>query len=474
MRDPLKEFIHHNRPEMDTAEPSKELWNKIETRMNFAPGIAAKTTPWLKHFFFGASVITVATVISAAWPKMFPSETSAFIPTLQQENKKVMPEILDNPANAEPVNFPLLAPVNEPAENVFAPLMEITPNYFPEISAFTLMPDTISDYIAPIPPSKENNSYRMESSTMHVDTLFNGITRLEITGDLFDVNIKGHSESSLHVHGDLSTKAKNNETRYEVTITRHDTVLKVHVGTIYENKYKSCVINSSSDALLNFDVPEKINLLLQDNYGNAEISGLRGSVLDVKMSTGDLALSNIQTNPKITLSYGDLTATGIKGNITSRTSTGSSTMSNVVGNVDASTTYGDQKLTNITGELKLVSSTGSVDITNATGNATIKTTYGDIDLQNYKGTPSFVTSTGSIKGKNVELTGNANFTTTYGDISIALVNKMDALSFDLVTTYGDILINKNGQRIEKDDKLELQKGSILIRARTSTGSQEYQ
>jgi DUF4097 and DUF4098 domain-containing protein YvlB len=113
-------------------------------------------------------------------------------------------------------------------------------------------------------------------------------------------------------------------------------------------------------------------------------------------------------------------------------------------------------------------------MTNVTGNANIKTTYGDIDLQNYKGTPQFVTSTGSIKGKNVELTGNTSFTTTYGDISLVLVNELDALSFDLATTYGDILINKNGQRIEKENKLDLQKGSILIKARTSTGSQQYE
>jgi hypothetical protein len=73
----------------------------------------------------------------------------------------------------------------------------------------------------------------------------------------------------------------------------------------------------------------------------------------------------------------------------------------------------------------------------------------------------------------VELTGNTTLTTSYGDISLVLVNELDALSFDLSTSYGDIRIDKNGQKYREEKQLTLQKGNILIKAKSASGSQTY-
>src|SRR4051812_13187437 len=86
MRDPLKKFVDQHRPEMDTAEPSSQLWNKIETQMNFAPAIASHTFPWLKSFFFGASVVAVAAASFLLRPgkQMPPTENYTPVPVVLQ------------------------------------------------------------------------------------------------------------------------------------------------------------------------------------------------------------------------------------------------------------------------------------------------------------------------------------------------------------------------------------------------------
>jgi hypothetical protein len=283
----------------------------------------------------------------------------------------------------------------------------------------------------------------------------------------------------VNVKGNLSVKTKGvvtNKPHYTLTFTRQDTVLKINVKCEGENgKNKSFMVAGTliCDARLDINVPEKINLIVQDNYGDASVSGLRGGICDVQISSGDVVLKDLQNNPKLTLTYGDLTATNVKGNIWAKMSSGSSSLTDIIGNVEVSSSYGDQKLTNVTGTIKLTGATGNIKLINVTGDANVKTSYGDIRLENYKGTPQFTTSSGDINGKSVELTGNTTLITSYGDISLTLVNELDALSFDLSTSYGDIRIDKNGQKYSEEKQLTLQKGNILIKAKSATGSQSY-
>jgi hypothetical protein len=488
MRDPLKEFFIRHRPELDTAEPPADTWHKIEMRMNMTTTIAAKSIPWLKHFFFGASAIVVAGV---SWFLYQGNNTAkeAFSKPLEIQ-QAILPPATTTSFTSEKTNSPETSPASqnkpESVVNTQAPNQTLPGN---SALLFPSLPGVIENSKNSPPPiqantpvhltvTEDNSSQNYEGADLHLDTMLNGITRLEITGSSFDVDVKSHSDQSLHISGNLSIKTKGivtNKKIYKVTITRKDTVLQVNVVMAGENGKENCVVVGSMtvESLLHFEVPEKTNLVVHTTYGDAKVAGLSGTVCDLALTTGDISLNDLQNNPKVITTYGDIAAANIKGNLFVRTSTGDITLNGLTGNLDITTTYGDQKLQNVTGEIKSLCSTGDVTMTNVTGNTIVKITYGDIALENYKGTPEFSTSTGDIKGKNVELTGNSAFTTTYGDITMHLVNEMDALSFDLATTYGDIHIDKNGQRIEEDHKFSLQKGNIMIRARTSTGDQEY-
>jgi hypothetical protein len=483
MRDPLKEFVDQHRPEMDTAEPSSELWNKIETQMNFAPAIAAKTFPWLKSFFFGASAVAIAAVSYLNRPgnetSTSPNYTS--VPAIQQTIAS-QPAVINNTVKNGPIGFPL-SPISQTAPAISTSFLfpQNSDTYFGGITEAPAATDSLfkpEKNSTVIPFYKSSGTVEKTGDSLSVDTLFNGITRLEVSGGSFDVNVKAHTNESLNVKGKLTIKTKGvvtNKPHYKLTFTRQDTVLKINVECEGENGSKSYTVVGTliCNARLDIDVPEKINLIVQDRYGDASVSGLRGGICDMQLNSGDVVLKDLQTNPKLTLTYGDLTATNIKGNIFAKLSSGDFTLTDVVGNVDASSTYGDQKLSNVTGTVKLSGASGGIKMINVTGDANVKTSYGDIRLENYKGAPQFTTASGDIDGKNVELTGNTTLTTSYGDISLVLVNELDALSFDLSTSYGDIRIDKNGQKYREEKQLTLQKGNILIKAKSASGSQTY-
>jgi hypothetical protein len=62
MSDKLQEFVDKHRKEFDTEEPSKDLWNKIDSKIdgsNSAP-INSKWFSKLKYFGLGASILVIA------------------------------------------------------------------------------------------------------------------------------------------------------------------------------------------------------------------------------------------------------------------------------------------------------------------------------------------------------------------------------------------------------------------------------
>jgi hypothetical protein len=73
----------------------------------------------------------------------------------------------------------------------------------------------------------------------------------------------------------------------------------------------------------------------------------------------------------------------------------------------------------------------------------------------------------------VELTANSTFVTTYGDVRMNLINPLQALSFELATTYGEILVDKNGEKFTNESKLNIKRGDILVKATSSSGDQVF-
>jgi hypothetical protein len=484
MRDPLKDFIDAYRPELDTVEPSAQLWTKIEMTMNAAPAITAKSFSWLKYFAFGASAVTIILTYSFFKPASSRAESSAAV---KEENHPAPAVVNTAPAaspNNDPVNTAALPAVyqkGKTAEPALPVIEQPTAAALPPAA-----PSSVSqaEEHTPVAASSSPHDHHFktlrEGASIEVDTIFSGITRLDICCSSADVNVQSHRSSDLRLKSTLSWKGKGahvTKQHFTLGLERKDTVLYVTVSLESERKNEnrnSVFIGSSiTEGNLSFEVPENLNLVLRNQFSDATVSGIHGCVCNATVSSGNITLSDIRSNPRVSATFGDFNAKNITGNLTASVSSGGATIDKLDGNISLSTTFGDQHISHITGTIKASASSGSVTIDGMTGDARVSTTFGNIELKNYKGAPSLTASSGSITGKQVELTGNASMTTTFGDISMNLTNSLDALSFELYTTFGDILIDKDGQRLEGENKYSLHKGSILIKATSSSGSQVY-
>jgi len=66
-----------------------------------------------------------------------------------------------------------------------------------------------------------------------------------------------------------------------------------------------------------------------------------------------------------------------------------------------------------------------------------------------------------------------DFKTSSGDIHINFLNEMKELSFDLKSSSGDLLVEKNNIKNSSDKSLVVGQGPILVRGVSSFGDQSY-
>lgn len=462
MRDTLKDYIDQHRGELDKAVPSDKLWAKIETSMIVAIPAAGITSgiPWLKYFGFGLSSVAGAVVVYSAINSASP-DTTAATNNIVPEKKVVVnaqDEILaTNPAANE---FILMNTATQ------LPLAEI-----PESNESTPMIPASDTVSAPV---KENFNASTNATNVS-DSVFSGIKRVIVTVSSASVTVKGYSGTDVSVsHGNAS------DSSLKIEYTRTDTLLRINARVecgkpkITRSRkgfsYNSC---TTANPLLTLMIPNGTSIVVQNTYGDSDVSGIQAPQCEVRTSSGDVKLNSIVAATSVIASYGDLDADNITGNFTARLSSGSATVKNVTGNVDVVSTYGDQELSDITGNLKANGSSGNIRITNLNGDVNANTTYGDISINNFKGSARLISSSGSINGEKVELTANSTFVTTYGDVRMNLINPLEALSFELVTTYGEISIDKNGEKFTNDSRLNLKRGNILVKATSSSGDQTF-
>lgn len=482
MRDPLKESIDRHRPELDTAEPSAELWQKIETKMIATQPVSIHSgKSWLKYFAFGASAIAAGIVVYSLNSQPYSSASSAAsnsIPAQVLSQPQTIPassatsssfvsntETGEQQSPAQPA-LSFTGKTQEPAEQDMQNGKTEPENILQEYSSSSAQND------APAP----DGTVKKEGTTILLDTLFTGISRLEISCSSADINVKGGNNAGVKITGKLQCEVKGahiGNTHYTVTYERHDSLLKVNaVLTCSKNNFGSICV-SKNTAVLNFELPEGIDLTVKNTYGDSNISGLNGGHCSLTQSSGDIALTDSKTDVVANTTYGDLTVSHITGKLNSKLSSGDIKADHITGDIDLVSTYGNIRLSEITGRMLIRGSSGDITLTNASGDADITTSYGNIRVENYKGTPKFTSGSGDITGKKVELTGNTDLKTTYGNINMELVNGLDALSFDLSVTYGQILIDKNGQQVKQEKSYSMQKGNILIRATSNSGDQTY-
>ena len=135
-------------------------------------------------------------------------------------------------------------------------------------------------------------------------------------------------------------------------------------------------------------------------------------------SGGNINLTAILGEQKITTSGGNITINNVKGKIKGTTSGGNIQVKDADNDIDLTTSGGNVEANNCTGSVKLSTSGGNVQLVNLNGNVDANTSGGNVTANTIKGDLAAHTS-----GGNVELFGlscNLNASTSGGDIKVTI------------------------------------------------------
>jgi hypothetical protein len=137
--------------------------------------------------------------------------------------------------------------------------------------------------------------------------------------------------------------------------------------------------------------------------------------------------------------------------------------------LQAESSSGAMAIDRFDGTMSAKTSSGGIELREARGSFLLGTSSGSIRLEEISGMLGATTKAGSIKGSAIVLTANSSFETSSGSISLGLAMPPSSLSFDLSSISGSLKAADSRSR----KSLVAGSGPILIRGKTSSGSQDY-
>ncbi len=363
-----------------------------------------------------------------------------------------------------------------------------------------------------------------------VDTMFTGVKRLEVNAMMCNVNLDAQNTENVTLKGELNIETKGLvavRSDFRIFYERSGELLKVWI----ENKGKSNTLFVGSlyyNGFLNFTVPEKTDVVLKNSSGDITARGLSGNIeavsgygnqsfkdingniktncasgnvsvdqlngdLDLTANYGNITLNKLRGELKVICSsgwisgkdiqaklcdirenYGNIKLNNVNAEVQIESKSGDISLSTISGKVKLISVYGNQNLFGISGNISSKSSSGNVNIQTSEGDIDLELGYGNADMKDCKGDVKVVSRSGHITGRNIELPGRMELKAEYGNIHINLKNKIDELSFDLLTNYGHIYIDKDGTKRSKENgAILIEKGKIQISGYTRSGSQWF-
>lgn len=475
----LENYIKMNRDQFETFSPSDAVWAKLNVSLA-KPAVVASKLSWLKYFGFGASVIAVAVYLKVnsegnqeQQPTVYKQQTIAALP-IQNEEPSMVKQVASG-AVVLPKNALVVTPW------VFT---QSIPSEVPTVETigYKNVDETLVSYVqgADIENNQSgggassNATGSEEANSYVVDTSFTGIKTLEINCSSFDVDVKAIGGNQVLFKANMTTQVKGivrGKNLYKTLYQLKDSTLTITI--VSDEKMKVLGTCNTQNPVLNFDVPFITNVIVSDSYGNVSADGLQGSIFKLIAKSGNVKVSNITSKIEVQATYGDVSIINIKGDLMTLVNSGNLSVTNATGNVNAKSVYGDQKFKDIVGNIKTSNNSGDVKIKNLKGNIEMECIYGSVRLEDCVGNLTINAISGDISGKNVELLQSMSTTSKYGNVDVQLVNELSSLSFDLKTTYGEISIDKNGEQMNSDNVLLIDKGKILVKGITNSGDQSY-
>lgn len=192
--------------------------------------------------------------------------------------------------------------------------------------------------------------------------------------------------------------------------------------------------NSSRRLRFEISMPSQFDTDLHTSGGDIELRGsvsgrvkgstsggdvtienvLKGGVVDLSTSGGNMRAGNVEGDVKLRTSGGDIELGKVSGEVSVNTSGGNIIVESVGKTLKATTSGGDIEIGDIGGEARVGTSGGNIRIRKVSGSVSMNTSGGNIDLESASGNVTANTSGGDINLDNV--TGSVDANTSGGEV----------------------------------------------------------
>ena len=160
--------------------------------------------------------------------------------------------------------------------------------------------------------------------------------------------------------------------------------------------------------------------------------------VNLKTSGGDITVSDLNGQAKVSTSGGDVSLGHIAGAVDAHTSGGDVSMAGSQTNAILSTSGGDIKVDDAAGSLNVKTSGGSIDIRRVQADLKAHTSGGSIEIGDAGGMIDASTSGGSIRARlSRQPRGDSRLSTSGGGITVSVASNV-ALDIDAHTSGGDV------------------------------------
>jgi DUF4097 and DUF4098 domain-containing protein YvlB len=318
----------------------------------------------------------------------------------------------------------------------------------------------------------------MAIAQQQVKKQFTDVTNIEVEGLFCQVTIDAVSSENVDFAGQISSASQND--KIKIIYKQTGTDLRVRIEAPNN-------MSGSVNGSLVFKVPRSTNIWVNNVSGNVSTKGLAGNKIALKSVSGKVEALNTASNIRAESVSGGLLIEGVEGNASLSSVSGSVNVSQVAGSLNVSTVSGSLDIKKVQGQTKAstvsgslsasyinnglsVSTTsGSINIDNVNGDVDSQSTSGSIRMNSVKGVIKAKTVSGGINGEGVMLAGQSSFSTMSGSVRMQLSNTPESLSFDLKSFSGKL----NAKGIIGKERLIIEKGNIMVKGETFSGSQSY-
>jgi DUF4097 and DUF4098 domain-containing protein YvlB len=290
---------------------------------------------------------------------------------------------------------------------------------------------------------------------------YSGIEELRIDASLFDVDIAGKPGDTVEMTVRMPRELTE---RYEVRHAKEGAALVVQVV-----RKKIGLLGFHGELRIVLVVPRETVLDIVSSSGNQTVEGIESKSVVLRSSSGDIKAQSIAAGFKAAASSGRLELDAITGSMAIRTSSGDIRLHGANGDLAVETSSGRINVQDLRGNIEGHASSGDHTYAAVVGDLAAGTSTGKISIDGLEGKLSLRSSSGDLLGKSVALTGDSTFRTSSGRIDFQLENDTGLLSFELVSSSGDL--SAAGTRAEK--RLTAGYGPIKVRGQSSSGDQTF-